>query len=140
MGFFTAIGAGLSTIFGGSGGGADRAMEVIRGAGRWIDEQQYTAEEKAKALADLGDRVIEFVGATANESTERSITRRSIAIWIMRAEVCTLAASGIIYPFNSDWAAYLLAIANFDAPLGWLAIGVAVFFFGTHMLRANQGR
>ncbi|MGW8182208.1 MAG: hypothetical protein ACWGQW_26060, partial [bacterium] len=104
----------------------------------WIDEQQYTPEEKAKQLAEMSARVIEFVGATSNENTQRSITRRSIAIWIMRAEVGCLAATAIIYPFNSEWSGFLLGLADFDSPLGWLACGVAVFFFGSHMLRTAR--
>jgi len=133
---FSGIAAvGKALIGSGGDAGADRVMEVARGVGGWIDEQQYTAEEKAKHLAEMSTRVIDFVGATAGENTQRSITRRSIAIWIMRAEIVTLAATGAVYPFNAEWSGFLLGLADFDSPLGWLACGVAVFFFGSHMLR-----
>ena len=139
MGLFSALKAGAKAVFGVSrSDGGDKVMEVARGVGSWIDEQQFTEQEKAEQLAELGKHVIAFVAATKDENTERSITRRSIAIWIMRAEILTLAASAVTYPFNKEWSEYLFKMASYDSPLGWMAIGVAVFFFGTHMLRGYQ--
>jgi len=128
--------SGLGALIGSdTTGGQDRVMEVAKGVGGWIDEQQFTAEEKAKYLADVAGRVTEFVSTTLNENTKRSVTRRSIAIWIMRAEVVTIIWSGVAHPINPEWSAYLFRLAAFDSPLGWLSLGVAVFFFGSHLLR-----
>ena len=138
MGIFTAIKAGASALIGSNNtDGVDRVMDVAKGVGSWIDEQQYTEEERAKAISELGDKVITFVGATSNESTQRSITRRSIAVWIMRAEILVIAASAISFPFNKEWSEYLFKLASYDSPLGWMAVGVGVFFFGTHLLRTK---
>lgn len=141
MGLWTAIKAGAGALFGSvsaSSKGADNVMEVARGVGGWIDEQQFTDEEKAVQLAKLGESVVAFVDSTKDESTQRSITRRSIAIWIMRAEIFTLMASAVIFPISSYWSEYLFKMASYDSPLGWMAVGVAVFFFGSHMLRAHH--
>ena len=136
---WSAIIKGAKALMGVSnGGGADNVMEVARGVGGWIDDQQFTEEEKARQLADVADRVVTFVGATADENSQRSITRRSIAIWIMRAEIITLAASAAAFPFHQNWSEYLFKLAAYDSPLGWMAVGVGVFFFGTHMLRAAK--
>ena len=136
MSIATAILSGAKALLGsGRNDGADKVMEVARGVGGWIDEQQFTEEEKAKSLADVATRVTEFVSATAAENSERSITRRSIAIWLMRAEVITLTSSGVIYPIDPEWSEYLFKLAAYDSPLGWMALGVGVFFFGSHMLR-----
>ncbi|MGD9168465.1 MAG: hypothetical protein PVI97_00210 [Candidatus Thiodiazotropha sp.] len=138
MGMFTGLVAAGKALLGMSRtDGADKVMEVARGVGSWIDEQQFTEEEKAIQLAELGKSVTAFVAATKDENTERSITRRSIAIWIMRAEILTLAASAVVFPIPNfqGWAEYLFKMASFSAPLGWMASGVVVFFFGTHMLR-----
>lgn len=136
---FKVVAAGWRALLGAgaTADGTDRVMEVARGVGGWIDEQQYTPEEKAKYLADVAGRVTEFVSSTVGENTARSITRRSIAIWIMRAEVVTLISSGVAYPFHQEWSAYLFQLADFSSPLGWLALGVAVFFFGAHVLRTT---
>ena len=141
MGIWTAIKAGAGALFGSvsaSSKGADNVMEVARGVGRWIDEQKLTEEEKAVRLSELGKSVVAFVDSTKDENTQRSITRRSIAIWIMRAEIFTLMGSAVIFPISSYWSEYLFKMASYDSPLGWMAVGVGVFFFGTHMLRAHH--
>jgi hypothetical protein len=139
MGLFTGLVAGAKALVGVSrNDGTEKVMGVVQGVGHWIDEQQYTEQERAQALADLGKEVVTFVGATAAENSERSITRRSIAIWIMRAEILTLAASAAVFPFERGWSEYLFKMASYDSPLGWMAVGVAVFFFGTHMLRGYR--
>jgi hypothetical protein len=142
MGIFTGLIAGAKALVGVSNQseGTSKVMDMAVGVGRWIDEQQYTEEERAIAHAKLGEQVIAFVGATANENTTRSVTRRSIAIWIMRAEIITIAVSAAVFPITGfkEWSEYLFKLASTDSPLGWMAMGVAVFFFGTHMLRSTK--
>lgn len=119
--------------------GASNVMEVARGVGSWIDEQQFTDQEKSETLLKVADKVVEFIAGTAQENTERSITRRAIALWIIRCEVLLMVSSGAVFPVNKEWSEYLFKLGNFDAPIGWMACGAGVFFFGVHMLRAWTG-
>ncbi|MGW8181214.1 MAG: hypothetical protein ACWGQW_20990 [bacterium] len=140
MGIFSAISTGAKLLLGaGTSSGADNVMEVARGVGSWIDEQQFTDQEKSETMLKIADKVAGFVEATANENSARSITRRAIALWIIRAEILLMGLSGVAYPFNKEWSEYLFKLGAFDAPVGWLALGACVFFFGVHMLRTYVG-
>ena len=41
----------------------DNAMEIVRGVGSFIDEQQLTGQERIDMQMKLGDKLIEFVQA-----------------------------------------------------------------------------
>ena len=48
---FSAIVKGVKAIFGAGENGAENVMKVATGIGNWIDEQQFSQEEKAKYSA-----------------------------------------------------------------------------------------
>ena len=145
MGLFTGIWGALKTgskllLGADTSNGQDRVMEVAKGVGSWIDEQQFTEQEKAEKMAEVSASLIQFVASTKDENTNRSITRRNIAIWVVRVELITLFGSGIVFPFDKEWSEYLFKLAGFDTPMGWAAMTVLVFFFGNYALRIIQGR
>ena len=134
MNWLSGIKAGVKAIFGGSSDGASNVMKVATGVGNWIDEQKFTEQEKAKYSVEMLGHYSNFMESTVAENTQRSITRRSIAIWVIRTEIGFLTASALLYKFEPDLAKYLYQIAT-DSPMGYLTLGVGAFFFGAHLIR-----
>lgn len=136
MGLFTAISAFIL------GTPNDKSIDLVgdtvRGVGTWIDERKFTDEEKAKVNMELAIKYASFVDTTMQENTQRSKTRRSLALWIIRLEAFFLIMSAALFNFNQPWSEYWYKIAV-DSPWGILTLGVGAFFFGVHMLRAVAG-
>ena len=136
MGVFTAIGAFLL------GTPSDKSIDLVgdtvRGVGTWIDERKFTEEEKAKVNLELAAKYANFVGTTMDENTERSKTRRSLALWVIRLEAFFLVMSAATFKFDQAWSEYWYKIAV-DSPWGLLTLGVGSLFFGVHVLRAMAG-
>ena len=136
MGVFTAIGAFLL------GTPSDKSIDLVgdtvRGVGTWIDERNFTEEEKSKVNMELAVKYANFLDTTMQENTERSKTRRSLAIWIIRLEAMFLIMSALTYKIDAAWSEYWYKIAV-DSAWGLLTLGVGAFFFGVHMLRAMAG-
>lgn len=124
-------------LFGGSQEGSSNVMKVATGIGNWIDKGKFTDQEKAEHRAALIPHFQKFIESTVSENSERSRTRRDIAIWIIRTEIFLLVFSVILYKFDLEWAKYVYQICT-DSPLGLLTLGVGAFFFGTHLVRAAR--
>lgn len=142
MSWFTGLIKGAVSLFVGSGSssnGANNVMTVAKGVGSWIDGQQLTEQEKAEFNAEMVKNFGEFMAQTVNENTERSKTRREIAILIIKAFLLWLFISGIVYPFDKSWAEYWFKLATGET-MGLLVLGVGAFFFGVHMLRTYQSK
>lgn len=140
MSFFGGLLAGAKAVLGmgGSSKGADNVMKVASGIGGWIDGQQFTEQEKSEFKTKMVGYYGDFMQSTVGENTQRSITRRDLAIWIIRAEIGLLVFSVILFKFDTAWSGYVYQICT-DSPLGLLTLGVGAFFFGTHLVRAAKG-
>lgn len=109
----------------------DKDNGLIAQAGGWIGNLSYTDQEKAENTAKLIDQVIEHVKATANENTQRSLTRRQLSIAIIRVELFLVLACVTVYPFNEPYAKFLWDVASSTLMFG--AFGaVVIFFFGSY--------
>jgi hypothetical protein len=141
MGFFSGIWAGTKAVLGFSNAskGADNVMKVASGIGGWIDGQKFTEQEKAEMNMKMVGYYGDFMQSTVGENTQRSITRRELAIWIIRTEIIMLVISVILHKIDPAWGAYVYTIAT-ESPLGLLTLGVGAFFFGTHLVRATKGQ
>ncbi len=137
MNILTGIISGVKTLLGASPDGSSNVMKVAAGLGGWIDKQQFTTQEKADFNAKMVESYAEFMKSTVGENTQRSLTRRSLAIWILRTEVILLISSAAIYKIDPAWSQYIYKIAT-DSPMNILVMGVGSFFFGIHVLRSMQ--
>lgn len=137
MGLLTGLFTGVKTLLGFSGAskGADNVMKVASGIGNWIDEQKLTDEERLNFRSKMIEHYGVFMQSTVGENTQRSITRREIAVWVIRLEAVFLIMYGILGSFELKAAAVWKYIAV-DSPWGLLTLGVGAFFFGTHLVRA----
>jgi hypothetical protein len=116
---------------------AELARDTVRGVGTWIDERSFTEEEKSKANLELAVKYAQYADQTLQESTVRSKTRRSLALMIIRTEVCVLLLSAAVFRVSPEWSEYLYKLAV-ESPLGLMTLGVGAFFFGTHLLRTHK--
>lgn len=158
------IKTGASMLFGlgGSHDGSSKVMETAKAIGGFIDEQQLTPEEKLQYNAALIPKYAEFMQSTINENTQRSLTRRDIALWVIRVTLCVLVASIPVYAVEMYWldvpacvalnaegqpawidgcqtvSQYMYTIVTTE-PLSYLVLGVGAFFFGAHIVRQYKG-
>lgn len=119
-----------------AGGSGEKGMEVIKGVGSWIDEQQYTDQEKAEASAARVAAYAKFMEQTIQENSQRSITRRSLALLVLRWWIFLLTFSAILYKIDPAWSKYLFDIASYNGVVA-LVGGIGAFFFGSHLLRTK---
>jgi hypothetical protein len=137
-----AIWAGVKVAAGAVfGGGYSKTQgelvnDTVRGVGNWIDEQQFTDQEKNQAKMELAVKYAKFVDSTISENSERSKTRRALALWIIRLEGFFLLFSLVLVRIDPDLSKYSYKLAT-ESPWGILTLGVGAFFFATHLLRSK---
>jgi len=139
VGLLSGLWAGAKVLLGfsGAGKGADNVMTIAKGVGNFIDEQNFTEQEAREHKLKIADAYVKFLDASKDENTQRSITRREIAIWIIRIELLCLMLYGTLASFNLGAAGVWKEI-SFDSPLSVLTWGVGAFFFGTHLIRSAK--
>lgn len=106
----------------------------LKNFGSWIGSMKFTAEEMAEMDAETAAGVRKFALDTLNESTDRSKTRRELAIFIIKYYSLLLFLSVMVFPFNKEWAQYVFQVAA-QTHIGWLVLGVGTFFWGAHVMR-----
>ena len=141
MSLLSGLWAGAKMVLGFSGAskGSDNVMKIASGVGNFIDEQNLTDEEAAVLRMKTAEQYGKFMESTVDENSERSITRRELAIWIIRVELASLMLYGILASFELPAAEVWWNIST-DSPLSVLTLGVGAFFFGTHLVRATKGK
>ena len=130
--------SGVKAIFGVGQDGADNVMRVATGIGSWIDGQQFTDQEKAEYSKETAKQFQAFMESTIKENTQRSITRRSLAIWIIRTWIGLLVISIIAHASGADAVAkYVWEVVTYST-MDYLVLGVGGFFFGSHLVRQTN--
>jgi hypothetical protein len=137
MGWLKNIGSFL--LGGGSSKGADNVMKVASGIGGWIDNNKYTDQERAVFSGKMIEAAGKFMEQTIGENTERSITRRQLALLIIRFELVLISLVVILYKFDPEYSKFIWNIASTD-PMNYLVLGVGAFFFMAHIVRASKGQ
>jgi len=130
LSFFTAAPKLTDDVF-------DKDNGLLTKFGGWIGGQQFTDQEQAELSANSLKDVRKFVVDTLGESTERSKTRRDIAVLVIKFYLLLLFISVMVFPFNKEWSTFALSVAMIPA-LGGLVVSIGVFFFGSHMVQKYQ--
>lgn len=138
MNIISGIISGFKAVFGTGQDGSNNVMKVAGGIGGWIDGQKFTEQEQAEHSAKMVEHFDSFMKSTVAENTQRSRTRRDLAIWIIRTEIGLLVASVIAFKLDKPLAEYMYQVAT-DSPMGYLTLGVGAFFFGAHIVRQVKG-
>lgn len=116
--------------------------------GGWIGSQRFTEQEKAEMHAAVTKGIQEYSIATLAENTERSTTRRVIAVnWFkMQTQLIMLTVLAIFIDHLAieltDQTKYMLAgklsEVTFSPMLWGVTSGIGVFFWGSHALRSSK--
>ena len=119
----------------------DKDSGLLVKAGSFINDLSLTDAERQKAYT-------EFYRQSLEENTERSKTRRAVAIrWLdLQIMLIRLVIVGIIYDFAcnrlNQYEGFILTDKLAEvafSPLLWtITSGIGAFFFGTHLLRAHK--
>jgi len=118
----------------------DKDNGLLTQFGGWIGNMNLTDEEiiklNAKTILDVQD----FVKATMSESTERSKTRRSIAVLWIKTHLAIILFFCIATPWSSEVASQYLALAT-SGTMGGITGAISIFFFGSQGLaRHNESK
>lgn len=117
--------------------GTDNVMKVVEGVGGWIDNLKYTDQEKASDSLIRAGLYHQYLETTMKENSERSRSRRDIALLVIRWELIMLTASALLFKIDKAWSEYLFKIATVEV-IVYLVLGIGGFFFGAHLIRTHQ--
>ncbi len=128
----------IKSLFGGSetaGKTLDLVSDSVKGIGSFIDEQQFTPEERSQAAGKAVEAHLALVTATANENSTRSVTRRWLA-WGITGFILAWASVGMVFAIleKPEIVNSMLAIVEAYS-LGWTFLAVIGFYFGVQLLR-----
>ncbi len=128
----------FSSVFGG-GDAASKAIDIagssIKGIGSWIDNSNYTDQEKAATLDNRVAAHLKLVELANKENSIRSVTRRYMA-WAIVGFTLVWASIGMvlaIFGAKDRVSAMLEVAAAFQ--LGNAFVAVAAFYFGVQFFR-----
>ena len=127
----------IKGLLGSGQDGQTNVMKVATGIGGWIDGLKLTDQERQEFQGEMVKHYSDYMASTVSENTQRSRTRRDIALWIIKTEVGILITSLLMFPIQPAWSEYAYKIAT-DSPMGYLTLGVGAFFFGAHLVRAAK--
>jgi len=119
----------LSVLFGTPKVVGAVADTVKAGVGM-LDNAFYTDQEKASNAIKFSDAWLQIQIATANENSIRSISRRLLAWAIMFVFLLLILAAAVLWGFDPKYSEFILKLIS-DTELGWLTVGVGIFYFGT---------
>lgn len=115
------------------------AVDLVGNVRSMIDDSKFTTEEAMRANIEVADKMAQFVGDTLSENTERSKTRRLIAVMFMAFFIFLVFVLIIAWKFDKDWAEFIYKVM-IDLNLAIAFITVIGFFFGSYMFRQYIGQ
>ena len=132
---------GFMSIFQSAPKAVDNVLDKDNGLltqfGGWVGNMNLTDEEVMKSNAATVLAAQEFVKATLSESTERSKTRRSIAVMWIKCHLAIILMCCIAAPWDAEVAAYYLSLAT-SVMMGSITGAISIFFFGSHGLARHN--
>lgn len=109
------------------------AVDLVKDIRGMVDDKNFTAEERSRYYAKMGDATAEFAKATMSENTIRSRARRHIAVLSIYFFYFLFLLLVGLWKFDPAWfvATKELAI-EFKFPIAFIMI--MAFFFGGYYL------
>lgn len=115
----------------------DKDNGLISQLGGWVGNMNLTDEEVIRFNAKTVDSVQKFVTATLSESTERSTTRRAIAVLWIKTQLGIVLMCCIAAPFNMELAKFYFELATSTLMIT-VTTAICIFFFGSHGLAKHN--
>ena len=128
----------VKNIFGGSTLSADK---VFTSVAKGIDNLGFTEQEKATFTKEMAEGLAKYTIETLGESSDRSKTRRDIAIMIVSLYLLTFIVALVMLLVFRDTNAVkmIIELANeMNLSIGFLM--VLAFFFGGYYLQNLIGK
>jgi hypothetical protein len=116
----------------------DKDSGLLTQVGGWIGGMNFTEEERAEMNERMVLGVSSFVEMTLSENTERSVTRRAVAVMWIKAQLAMILIVFLVAPFNRPLAEFYLSITFGSLMVGG-TLSIIAFFFGGHMLSSHLG-
>lgn len=110
----------------------DKDSGLLNQVGSWVGNMDFTDEEKAEYRMKVADKASDFVGKTLDENTERSKTRRSVAVLWIKVQLALVVMTAICIPWKKEIASSYFELATSDLML-WGTGSIIVFFFGGYV-------
>jgi hypothetical protein len=114
----------------------DKDDGLLTQVGSWVGNMQFTDEEQAEYKMKVADKAATFVGDTLGENTERSKTRRSVAVMWIKVQLGLILMTAICIPWKKEIASDYFNLATSDVML-WGTGSIIVFFFGGYVWGAH---
>lgn len=108
----------------------------LKNFGAALGNLKFTKEEMAEYDERLIEGIQKFAIDTMEENTERSATRRAIAISTIQFYLLTVFVGLMVFPFNPKWSEVILEVA-LDPFIAGMVAAVFAFFFGSHISRTT---
>lgn len=115
----------------------DKDNGLLAQVGGWFGNLSLTKEEVIKFNQATVTSVQKFVVATLDENTERSKTRRAIAILWIKCELAIILLCSIAAPWNMELAEFYFKLASTGIMFAG-TMAVIIFFFGSHGITKYQ--
>lgn len=116
-------------------------MEIAKGVGGWIDEQQFTEEEKSKAAFVALEYQLKWLNATQGMNTARRYLALMFSfVFLFTFMICVIAA---IYGFTAGVEVKPLVdsvtaiVESYE--VGWIVVTMIVFYFGKGIAESRFG-
>lgn len=116
----------------------DKDKGLLAQVGGFIGNLSLKPEEVMEFNGKTVDHVQAFVADTLSENTERSITRRSIAVLWIKSELAIILMTCICAPWNMELAEFYFNVASSGIMFGGTT-AVIIFFFGSYGLVRLKG-
>jgi len=136
----------LSTIVGALFGGPKAAQDTVafvadaaKGVGTWIDERNFTEEEKSKADQKNLETVLRGIELTRDENSARSVTRRYLAWSIMGIYLLSFLLTISVGYFVQAYGKFILEVIQVYG-LDKLAWAVGSFYFLASISRSIKAK
>ena len=130
----------------------DKDKGLLTQVGNWIGGMNYTEEERAEMQQAVNGGVVEFIKTTLTENTQRSKTRRTVAIMWIAVELLLVLLTCVTafiewVKFSGDtFTIDHLVLSQFywsvvmSDVMFWGTMSVIGFFFGPYMIGSHFNR
>jgi hypothetical protein len=110
----------------------DKDDGLLAKAGGFINDLDYSDQEKARDLGKVTDALAKHVEKTMGENTVRSKTRREISIMWIKVQLAFLLMVAICIPFSDKLAKSYYELATCEVML-YGTLAALGFFLGGYM-------
>tara|TARA_R110001606_G_scaffold135085_1_gene271912 strand:+ start:103 stop:462 length:360 start_codon:yes stop_codon:yes gene_type:complete len=107
-------------------------FEAAAGVGNWIDEQQFTEQEKSQANFKALDYKLKWLNATQGMNLARRYIAMMFCITFLLSFIVCLLSAVVGYWLNIDTTKMINAVIELCEAfkIGWITVTIIVFYFG----------